>query len=355
MAVNQRLQKLRHKLIEEELDSILISQPENFRYLSGFDGSTGTLLISQDNAILATDFRYLEQAKLQAPDFEVIRIRGEARERALLELASDIGSKILGFEANNLCFAEYHRLSEEVKKLKLQLIPTERFVESLRIVKEEEEIACLMKAVEIAEAALEYIAGEIHPGIKEKEVAWKIERFLREKGSESMPFDIIVASGPNAALPHAKPTERVLSHSEPVVIDLGARVAGYTSDLTRTLCLNSPDVTFNEIYGLVLNAQLAAIDYLEAGMSGEQVDGFARKIIEQGGYKDAFGHGLGHGVGLATHEMPRLGPNSKDALLENMVFTVEPGIYLNGWGGVRIEDVVMVEGGRAKMLSNIRK
>ena len=190
--------------------------------------------------------------------------------------------------------------------------------------------------------------------MKEREVAWEIEKFLREKGSESMPFDIIVASGPNAALPHAKPTERFISHGEPIVIDLGARVAGYTSDLTRTFFLDSPDETFNNIYGLVLDAQLAAIDYLEVGMSGEQVDGIARKIIEQGGYKDAFGHGLGHGVGLATHEMPRLGPNSIDVLSENMVFTIEPGIYLSGWGGVRIEDMVMIEGGRAKKLSNIK-
>ena len=164
-----------------------------------------------------------------------------------------------------------------------------------------------------------------------------------------------MASGPNAALPHAKPTERSLSRDEPIIIDLGARVDGYASDLTRTLCLNSSDVTFTEIYKLVLDTQLNTISYLEAGMSCEQVDSFARKTIEQGGYKDAFGHGLGHGVGLATHEQPRLGPNSKDALVENMVFTIEPGIYLSGWGGVRIEDVVMVKGGRARTLSNARK
>lgn len=355
MAIKQRLQKLRQKLVEEELDSVLISQPENCRYLSGFAGSAGTLLISPDSAILATDFRYLEQAKLQAPDFEIARIRGEARERPLLELASELGTKRLGFEANNLCFAEYRRLSEEAEKRKLQLVPTEGLVDSLRAVKEEKEIACLVKAVELAEAALEYITGKIRPGMKEKEVAWEIERFLREKGSEPLPFDIIVASGPNAALPHAKPTERSLSRDEPIIIDLGARVEGYASDLTRTLCLNSPDATFTEIYELVLDTQLTTISYLEAGMSGEQVDSFARKTIEQGGYKDAFGHGLGHGVGLATHEQPRLGPNSKDALAENMVFTIEPGIYLSGWGGVRIENMVIVEEGRAKILSKVVK
>lgn len=337
-------------LVEEELDSILISQPENRRYLSGFDGSAGTLVISQDSAILVTDFRYLEQAELQAHGFEVTRVRNEARERHLLELASEIGAKIVGFEANNICFTDYRILNEEAEKLKLQIVPTQGLAESLRAVKEEEEIAFLTKAAELADTALEYISGEIHPGMKENEVAWEIERFLREKGSEPLPFDIIVASGPNAALPHAKPTERSLSHGEPIIIDLGARIAGYASDLSRTLCLSSTTVIFDEIYNLVLNAQLTAIDYLEAGMNGEQVDSYARKIIDQGGYKDAFGHGLGHGVGLAAHELPRLGPKSKDTLAENMVFTIEPGIYLNGWGGVRIEDMVMIVGGKAKML-----
>ncbi|MFC1925848.1 aminopeptidase P family protein [Chloroflexota bacterium] len=346
---------MRQRLVEEGLNSILISQPDNCRYLSGFAGSTGTLLISLDSAILLTDFRYLEQAKSQAPDFEVTRIRGEARERFLLELACELGAKRLGFEANNLCFTDYHHLKEEAEKLESQLIPTQGLVESLRAVKGEEEINLLMKAVELAEAALEYISGEIHPGMKEKEVAWEIERFLRENGSEPLLFDIIVASGPNAALPHAKPTERSLSRGEPIIIDMGARIAGYTSDLTRTLCLDSPDATFSEVYELVLDAQLTAIDQLEAGMSAEQVDGYARKIIEQRGYKDAFGHGLGHGVGLAIHELPRLGPSSKDVLEENMVFTIEPGIYLSGWGGVRIEDMVLVENGKARVLSKVKK
>lgn len=304
---------------------------------------------------MVTDFRYLEQAELQSPDFDVSQLKGEARERHFLELASKLEVKRLGFEANNICVADYRHLNEEAEKLKIQLVPTQGLIESLRAIKEEEEIAFLVKSAKLADAALEYISGEIHSGMKEKEVAWEIERFLREQGSEPLPFDIIVASGPNAALPHAKPTERPLSSNEPIIIDLGARIAGYASDLSRTLCLNSADATFTEIYGLILNAQLTAINYLEAGMSGEQVDSFARKIIDQGGYKDAFGHGLGHGVGLAAHELPRLGPNSKDILAENMVFTIEPGIYLRGWGGVRIEDMVMIEEDKAKTLSKSTK
>lgn len=337
------------------MDGILITQPENRRYLSGFSGSAGELLISPDSAILSTDFRYIEQAELQAPYFEVARIRGESRERHLIELFSDLGARRLGFEANNLCFTDYCHLKDEAERLNIRFIPTRGVVESLRAVKDAEELAFLVKAAEMADAALNYISEEIHPGMKEKEIAWEIERLLRQEGSEPLPFDIIVASGPNASLPHAKPTERAVSTGESVVIDLGARVAGYASDLTRTLCLGSPDATFTEIYELVLNAQLTAIDNLEAGMSGEQVDGLARKIIEQGGYKDAFGHGLGHGIGLAAHELPRLGPGSLDTIEENMVFTIEPGIYLSGWGGVRIEDMVMVEEGRAKLLSKVKK
>jgi len=202
---------------------------------------------------------------------------------------------------------------------------------------------------------LEYISQEIHPGMKEKEVAWEIEKFLREKGSESTPFDIIVASGPNAALPHAKPTGRTISLGEPIIIDLGARVKGYSSDLSRTLCLGSWEENFTKIYNLVLQAQLSAIANLEAGMTGEQVDNLARAIIQREGYEGAFGHGLGHGIGLATHEQPRLGPSATNVLAENMVFTIEPAIYLSGWGGVRIEDMVIVEKGKAKTLTKVRK
>lgn len=354
MAITERLQKLRQKLLEEGLDSILISQPENCRYLSGFTGS-GSLLVSHDSAILATYFVYLEQAKREAADFEIVRIKSESEPEAFVELISGQGIRSLGFEANNLNFADYRRLAEEADKLKFQLIPTEGLVDSLRVVKEEEEVACLIEAAELADNALEYISQEIHPGMKEKEVAWEIEKFLREKGSEPTPFDIIVASGPNAALPHAKPTERTIFPGEPIVVDLGARVEGYSSDLSRTLCLDSWEDNFTKIYNLVLQAQLSAIANLEAGMTGEQVDNLARAIIRREGYEDAFGHGLGHGIGLATHEQPRLGPNATDVLAENMVFTIEPAIYLSGWGGVRIEDMVIVEKGKAKTLTKVRK
>ena len=189
----------------------------------------------------------------------------------------------------------------------------------------------------------------------EKELAWEIEKFLRENGSQTLPFDIIVASGPNSALPHAKPSQRQINSGEPVVIDMGARVEGYSSDLSRTICLGAPDDTFKRVYDTVLVAQLAAIAIIKEDMSGAEADSLARTIIEEAGYGEAFGHSLGHGVGLAEHEQPRLGQNSTELLTSGMVFSIEPGIYLPGWGGVRIEDLAVMEKGKIRLLSKARK
>jgi Xaa-Pro aminopeptidase len=189
----------------------------------------------------------------------------------------------------------------------------------------------------------------------EKEVSWEIESFLKENGSESLPFDLIVASGPRSALPHAQPTERPIQKGEPIVVDIGARVDGYCSDLTRTFYLGEADSTFAKVYDIVLGAQLAAIATLESGMSGEQADRLARTVIEEAGHGKDFGHSLGHGVGLACHEEPRLAPRVSSKLIDGMVFTVEPGIYITGWGGVRIEDMVVLEKGKPKVLSQASK
>lgn len=351
--MRHRLEKLRQKLAEEGLEAILISQGENRRYLSGFAGSAGFLLISEKRAILASDFRYVEQAKSQAPDFDIVQIEGELP-KWLPDLVSSLGAKRIGFEANDLSFSAYRQLVA-MKLEKIELVPTEELVESLRAIKDEQELELIVKAAELADAAFEEMAPMIRPGMKEKEVAWEIEKFVREKGSESVPFDIIVASGPNSALPHAKPTERVLLPGEPVVIDIGARSEGYCSDLTRTLSLGNEDKTFAKIYDLVLGAQLTAIATIEVGMSGEQADSLARTVIEQGGYGEAFGHGLGHGIGLAAHETPRLGRSSTSTLIDGMVFTIEPGIYIKGWGGVRIEDMIVLKKGKARVLSKANK
>ncbi len=357
--MKNRLEKLRQKLTEKELDGIFISQAENRRYLSGFDGSAGYLLITVKDAILATDFRYVEQAKTQAPDYEIFQIKGKMPEW-FPKLVGDLNLSKLGFEAEDVTFAMYQGLRDTLKKskLKVSLTPVEGVVESLRAVKEPEEIELVTKAEEISDRALEDVVGRMCAEMTEREIAWELEKAMREGGSQAIPFEVIVASGPNAALPHAKPSERNISADEPIVIDMGARVGGYCSDLTRTICLNIPttkDDKFNRIYDTVLGAQLEAIALIREGMTGEEADGIARKVIEDAGFGEAFGHSLGHGVGLATHEKPTLGPRSTEVLTEGMVFSIEPGIYLSGWGGVRIEDLVVMENGRVRVISQARK
>jgi len=263
----------------------------------------------------------------------------------------------LGFEADYLSFAAHHRLSAGIKakQLNLELIPTTNLVEHLRCIKEPGELELIIKAVELIDAAFEQLRTIIHPGVTEREAAWGIESFLRQNGSEGVAFDPIVASGPNSALPHAKPTERILRSGEAVLIDMGARISGYCSDFSRTLCLGKADKTLQKIYGVVLEAQLTAIEGIESGMAAAQADQLARGVIQQAGYATAFGHSLGHGVGMAVHELPALSPTSTDCLLDGMVFTIEPGIYLTGSGGVRIEDMVTLDKGKAKVLTRSKK
>ncbi len=356
LKIRDRIQKLRQRLGEKEIDGIFISQPESRCYLSGFDGSAGFLMVTQQDVILAADFRYIAQAKNQAPDYEVLTITGDMG-NWFPQLVAELPMKRLGFEAGHLTFAQHWQLSDILKKGKsrLRLVPTTGMVESLRAVKEPEEIELITRAAEISDAAMGYIQEKLCSGMTEEEAAWEIERFMREKGSQPMPFDAIVASGPNSALPHAKPSARVIQAGEPIVIDIGARVGGYCSDLSRTICLGAPDDTLKKIYDIVLGAQAAAIAILEEGMSGGEADQLARIVIEEAGYGEAFGHSLGHGVGLATHEPPGLGPNSSEKLADNMVFTIEPGIYLEGWGGVRIEDLVVMEKGRVREISKAKK
>jgi Xaa-Pro aminopeptidase len=358
MNIGDRLKKLRQGLAEKELEGIFISQPENRYYLSGFDGSDGYLFITSKETVLATDFRYTEQAETQAPDYQIFRIAGNMSDW-FPRLTTNLGLSQLGFETEHVTFALYRQLSDILNKSKsrLQLIPVDGLVESLRVIKEPEEIELITRAAEITDKAFEYINDiiRVRVGMTEKEVAWEIEKFMRENGSQTIAFDVIVASGPNSALPHAKPSQRQINPSEPVVIDIGARFGGYCSDLTRTICLGTPDDTFRKVYDTVLGAQLAAIAIIKEGMSGEEADSLARTVIEEAGYGEAFGHSLGHGVGLVPHENPRLGPNSTESLRKGMVFSIEPGIYLSGWGGVRIEDLVVMEGSQVRLLSKARK
>jgi len=356
MSLKSRLKKLRQKLAEREVDALFISQPENRYYLSGFDGSAGFLLITPQDTILATDFRYTEQARKQAPDCEIFQVTNGITDW-FPRLVAGFKLSRLGFEAGHISFALYQQLTDALNRVESQakLTPVDKLVESLRAVKEPEEIVLIAEASAVTDSAFEYIEDIIHIGMSEKEVAWEIEKFMREQGSQSVPFEVIVAAGPNSALPHAKPSEHAIISGEPILIDIGAKIGGYGSDLSRTICIGSPDDTFNKVYDTVLRAQLAAIAGIKEGMAGWEADSLARKVIEQAGYGEAFGHSLGHGVGLVPHELPRLGPNSEERLVNGMVFTIEPGIYLNGWGGVRVEDTVVMESGKIKVISKARK
>jgi Xaa-Pro aminopeptidase len=354
LKIRNRIKRLVEKLSEKDIEGILIAQPENRRYLSGFEGSAGFLFITPQHNILATDSRYTVQAKSQAPDYELRTISGDT-DKWFPQVIGELGIERLGFEAEHTPFSQHRRWCDILNKGKsgLKLIPTDGVVESLRALKESEEIELMSQAAEIADAAMDYIRGKLGVGMTELEAAWEIEKFMREKGSQAIPFEIIVGSGLNAALPHATPSSRAIKESEPIVIDIGARVEGYGSDLSRTFCLGAPDETFKKVYDTVLAARDTAMAIIKEGMSGGDADQIARTVIEEGGYGPNFGHGLGHGVGLAPHELPRLGPNSTDKLENSMVFTIEPGIYIEGWGGVRIEDMVVMEGGKIKQISQV--
>ena len=347
-----RLTKLRETLTTDGLDAILITQPENRRYLSGFTGSTGVLLISQDQAVLATDFRYYEQVEKQAPDFRLAKVTARF-ETLLPELIQQVGAKTVGFESAHLT-VEQHREWREVAE-DFELLPTKELAQKIRAIKDEGELGKIKKAIALADQAIAHIADFIEPGMTEKEVAWELEVFMRTHGAEKLAFDIIVGSGPNGAMPHATVSERVIRAGKPIVIDMGAVIDGYNSDLTRTICAGRPDDKFKEIYDIVLEAQLTAEQSIRPGMQGKQADAIARKVIEEAGYGENYGHGLGHGVGLAVHEKPGVGRLSEDVLEPGMVFTVEPGIYLPGWGGVRIEDIVVMREDGVEVLTQARK
>jgi len=351
-----RMQKLRTSVADRGLDGILVCQPENRRYLSGFTGSSGWLLISGNEAVMATDFRFVEQARVESPDFTIVQTKRELGDW-FPGLVSDLGLQKLGFEADFVSFDSHQRLNEAMKtaQIGLEFVPANGLVEGLRAVKEPEELALITKAVQLGDAVLEEAKRLMHPDMTEEEAAWEIEKLLRQGGSEGVAFEIIVASGPNAALPHARPTKKKLGTGQPVVIDMGARIGGYCSDLTRTLFLGRAGDTMQKIYDIVLKAQIGAIEGVQSGMEGAEVDRLTRSVIEQAGYGDNFGHGLGHGVGLAVHELPTVGPSSNGTLSNDMVFTIEPGIYLPGEGGVRIEDIVVLEDGKARVLTRAHK
>ncbi len=349
-----RLARLREKLAQQQLDALLVSQPENRRYLSGFTGSAGWLLISAEHALFATDFRYYEQVGLECPDFELVRLTTGLKD-ALPDMIGRVAARRVGFEADHATYANVQEWHEAVTTC--EWVPTRGLIAPLRAVKDAAELAAVRAAVALTDEALASVLPQIRPGMTELDVAWRIESAMRTHGAEGVAFELIVAGGPNAARPHARAGQRPLQAGEPIVIDIGARVGGYCADLTRTVCLGRPtdEARFWEVYNTVLAAQTAAEAAIRPGMTGKEGDAVARDLIAAAGYGEHFGHGLGHGVGLAVHEEPRLSRLAEEPLPAGALVTVEPGIYLPGWGGVRIEDLVLVTDNGVEVLSQAPK
>jgi Xaa-Pro aminopeptidase len=351
-----RLEKLRQEMMEDELDGFLITDLHNRRYLSGFTGSAGILIITQDKQALATDFRYYEQVRQQCPDWDLIKIE-KAFSDVMLEILREqsLGGRRVGFEAGHLTITTLHKWERAIEG-RLVLVQTDGFVEKLRMQKDDAEIASLKKAIALTDETLTYITNWMQPGMTEAQVAWELESYMRTHGAEAISFEPIVASGPNSAKPHAEPADRVLQIGEPITMDFGCVVESYCSDLTRTVCLGDPaDGQYLAIWNTVLQAQQVAIGGAKAGMTGEAIDALARDIIKEAGHEEHFGHGLGHSVGLAVHESPRFSFMYPDEIPEGAVVTVEPGIYIPNWGGVRIEDIVLVKDDGVEVLTSAPK
>jgi Xaa-Pro aminopeptidase len=347
----ERLEALRRKLAVSALDALLVSSLPNIRYLTGFSGSSALLLVSAGGALLISDFRYKTQAAQEVGDLARVAINGGSAWELLFTLLPKLpGVTAVGFESHILTARDAERLADPSRPWRF--LATADIVEGLRAVKAPEEVEAVRAAGAVATAALESTAGAVRAGLTENEIAALLESALRRGGSEGYPFPTIVASGPRSALPHARTSERVVAPGDVLLLDFGAIVDGYCSDVTRTFVVGAaPTLRQAEIHALVRAAQRSALDGARAGLTGRQIDALAREVIAAAGHGEAFGHSLGHGVGLEVHEAPRLAKSVEDALPAAAVVTVEPGVYLEGWGGVRIEDDVVLRDGGAELLT----
>lgn len=333
-----KIEKVRTKLQEQELDAILITNPYNRHYLSGFTGSSGNLLITREEAILITDFRYIEQANNQTNNFKIVEHTGS--------ILSEINNQLNKYNINYLAFEEnqvtYKEYTDFNKTFKVELIPKSEIVENIRIIKTQNELTIMQEAAKIADNAFTNILNYIKPGVKEIDVSNELERLMRAEGATSSSFDIIVASGYRGALPHGVASDKEIETGELVTMDFGALYNGYCSDITRTIAVGDINEELSNIYDTVLQAQKLGIAGIKPGITGKEADALTRDYINDKGYGEYFGHSTGHGLGLEVHENPRLATSSETVLKENMVVTVEPGIYVPNIGGCRIEDDIVI-------------
>lgn len=338
----EKLEKLRGQLQNLGINGLLITNPYNRRYMTGFTGTAGVVLISETKASFITDFRYVEQANKQVQHYDIVQHKGTIIEE-VARLATSMGIKKLGFEQDDLSYSTYSSYKNEIG---VDFVPVSGAVEKLRLIKSEQEIKILKEATDIADAAFKHVLDFIRPGVTELDVANELEFFMRKAGAVSSSFDTIVASGFRSALPHGVASEKVIEKGEFVTLDFGAYYKGYCSDITRTVAVGEVSSELKNIYDIVLEAQLRGMAGIKAGITGKQADALTRDYITAQGYGEYFGHSTGHGLGMEVHESPALSFRSDTVLEPGMLVTCEPGIYVPNLGGVRIEDdtLVTVEG-----------
>jgi Xaa-Pro aminopeptidase len=338
-------------LVRSNVEALLLAKAENRRYVTGFTGSAGLALVTLAKTFLAVDFRYEQQAGDEATECTVVR-GGRDPLGALAAAVEGRAVRTIGFEAEHVPYAQVGRLRDKLAPA--ELVPLGN-VDRLRWVKDAAEVAAIGRAVEIADAAYQHMLGVLRFGLSERDAALELEMHMRRAGAERVAFESVLASGPRSALPHGRASDRIMGPGEFVTMDFGAVFEGYCSDCTRTVVLGSADERQRRVYGIVLDAQRRALEMIRAGVACREVDAVARAVIAASGLGDAFGHSLGHGIGLEVHEGPRLSPQ-EDAVLEpGMVVTVEPGVYLPEWGGVRIEDLVVVTSDGCRILTRSPK
>ncbi|WP_019909645.1 M24 family metallopeptidase [Paenibacillus sp. HW567] len=348
---NKRVSKLRKVLQEQGLDAMLITSGINRRYLSGFTGSSGYVLITGDDSYLLTDFRYMTQAAEQVTGMKVIQ-HGPKFIDTVRELLNGANVRI-GFEQDDVTFSAYTAFAAALQPA--VLVPVSKAVENLRMFKDEDELAVMQRAADLADATFNHIVKVIKPGMTERDVDLEMEFYMRTHGATSSSFDTIVASGERSAMPHGVASSKVIQNNEFVTFDFGALLDGYCSDVTRTIALGTPDPKLKEIYDVVLEAQLHTLANIKPGMTGRECDALARDIITRYGYGEYFGHSTGHGLGMEVHENPRLSKLADEIMEPGMVVTVEPGIYLSGLGGVRIEDDILITESGIMLLTHSSK
>lgn len=347
-----RIQTLRQRLVDNQLEAFLTMHVQNIRYLCGFTGTAAVLTVGHDAARLYVDGRYTEQAQKQTVGVEVVDSPRPVLAYVLSQLQNSVS--VVGFERNRVMLGEFQQMQAALPSA--HLVGFNNLIEELRAVKDGEELSRMLEAIQIADDVYDSFCGWVRPGMVEDHVAARLEYEQRVRGGERNGSGMtVVSSGARTSLPHGIASKKVIDNNQPLMIDIGTVVGGYCSDLTRTVHLGAASPEFRQLYEVVFEAQQCALDGIRPGMTGIEADALARRVIEAAGHGDRFNHSLGHAIGLDVHELPLLNPRDGTVLKENMVFTIEPGVYIPGWAGVRIEDIALVTANGCQLLSKCKR